>query len=368
MRIGLIDADLLDNGTRHPNLALMKLSGYHKAKGHDVTLLTDYRSIIGYDMVYVSKVFSFTKFPEAVKRFKNVRCGGSGFYPDGSGPQLPKTIEHHMPDYSLYEEYIQAKIIEGVKASYFNDYRDFSIGFMTRGCFRKCEFCINKKYDRVYRHASVNEFLDSERKYIYLWDDNVLAYNKWNEVFDELRATGKSFQFRQGLDVRVMTSDKAEVLAKSKYYGDYIFAFDDLAQQKEVIKGLRIWKKQTGKITKLYLLCAFKSIDLKDIEELFERISILMKFQCLPYVMRYEDYKKSKYARLYTHIARWCNQPHIFKKMSFREFCLAHMAYVKSGFVPAALRTLNEFEAEHPDVARRYVDLKYMNYKAYHEF
>lgn len=368
MRIGLIDADLLDNGTKHPNLALMKLSGYYKAIGHDVTLITDYNSIIGYDKVFVSKVFSFTMFPKEIKRSNNVIIGGSGFYPDGNGPQLPKTVEHHMPDYSLYEEYINAKIKEGLKASHFNDYRDFSIGFMTRGCFRKCEFCINRKYDSVFRHSSVSEFLDPSRKYIYLWDDNVLAYAKWNEVLDELNATGKCFQFRQGLDIRVMTPEKAEVLSQSKYYGDYIFAFDDLTQKREVIKGLKVWKNQTSKITKLYLLCAYKSTDINDIEELFERISILMQFQCLPYVMRYENYKNSKLEKLYTHIARWCNQPHIFKKMSFREFCLAHMAYVKSGNVPAALRTFNEFMDEYPDVAKRYVDLKYMHYKDSHEF
>ena len=29
MNIGIIDADLLDKGTRHPNLALMKISGYY---------------------------------------------------------------------------------------------------------------------------------------------------------------------------------------------------------------------------------------------------------------------------------------------------------------------------------------------------
>lgn len=368
MKIGLIDADLIDHGTRHPNLALLKLSGYYKAKGYDVTLLTEYNGIVDYDKVFVSKVFSFTLFPEEVKRYDNVSFGGSGFYPDGNGPDLPNIIEHHMPDYSLYEEYIKAKIKEGVKASYFNDYRDFSIGFMTRGCFRKCEFCINKKYDRVFRHSSVKEFLDHERKYIYLWDDNVLGYEKWNDVFDELSDTGKYFQFRQGLDIRVMTPEKAEVLSKSKYYGDYIFAFDDLAQKREVVKGLKIWKKQTSKTTKLYLLCAYKSTGISDIEELFERISILMKFQCLPYVMRYENYKNSKHEKLYTNISRWCNQPHIFKKMSFREFSLAHMAYVKSDHVPSALRTFNKFMEEYPDVAKRYVDLKYMDYKDSHEF
>jgi len=368
LKVGLIDADLLDNGTRHPNLALMKISGYHKARGSEVDLLTGFEGIHNYDKVFVSKVFSFTKFPDDIRNVPNVECGGSGFFPEGDGPQLAHDVEHHMPDYDLYEPYITEKINNGVKASYFNDYRDFSIGFMTRGCFRQCEFCINKKYDRVFRHAKIGEFLDPKRKYIYLWDDNVLGYVKWNHVFDELKATGKSFQFRQGLDIRVMTPDKAKVLSESKYYGDFIFAFDDLAQESDVTKGLRIWKIQTNQTTKLYLLCAYKSTDIDDIVELFERIHILMKYQCLPYVMRYENYKGSKYEKLYTHISRWCNQPHIFKKMSFREFCLAHLAYVKEGHTPAALRAFNAFEEEHPEIMKEYADLKYMYYQDKNEF
>ena len=114
MKIGLIDADLLDNGTRHPNLALMKLSGYHKAKGHEVELLNAYKDIEAYDQVLVSKVFSFTNFPEEILSIKTVTYGGSGFFPDGGGPQLPSAIEHHMPDYDLYTDYVLQKILKWI--------------------------------------------------------------------------------------------------------------------------------------------------------------------------------------------------------------------------------------------------------------
>jgi len=60
MKIGIIDADLLDNGTRHPNLALMKISGYNKEQGHSVTLLDSYTGLDSYDKIYISKVFNFT--------------------------------------------------------------------------------------------------------------------------------------------------------------------------------------------------------------------------------------------------------------------------------------------------------------------
>jgi len=175
-KIGIIDADLLDNGTRHPNLALMKISGFHKSQGHKVSLITDVNNTRYFNKVYISKVFTYTNFPAIILKKKNVVYGGSGFYPEGDGPLLDNCIEHHMPDYELYEPYIKSKIAKGVKESYFKDYRLFSIGFLTRGCFRQCEFCINKKYKRVMHHSHVQEFLDNKRQYIYLWDDNVLGY------------------------------------------------------------------------------------------------------------------------------------------------------------------------------------------------
>ena len=87
------------------------------------------------------------------------------------------------------------EIARGIHAGKYKDYADFSIGFMTRGCFRHCSFCVNQCSNGAVFHAHLKEFLDPARKMIYLWDDNILSYPKWREVFEELAETGKRFQF-----------------------------------------------------------------------------------------------------------------------------------------------------------------------------
>ena len=121
-KLGVIDADLLDNGTRHPNLACMKISAYYKEQGWDVKLLESYDDLEKYDLVSISRVFSFTNIPNVIYKNgkykdiehpelslkKNIQIGGTGFY-FYKAPNLPEEIEHHMPDYHLYDEFIQKK-------------------------------------------------------------------------------------------------------------------------------------------------------------------------------------------------------------------------------------------------------------------
>lgn len=359
MKIGIIDADLIDNGTRHPNLALMKISGYYKNQGHYVKLITKYEDIHDYDSVFISKVFSFTQVPDWVVEFPNVTIGGTGFFPDGGEP-LASEIEHHIPDYNLYNEYIDLQISEGKNSQRFTDYLNYSIGFATRGCFRKCEFCVNKKYDRATRHSPIKEFIDEKRPAIYLWDDNILAYSGWEEVFDELEATNKPFQFRQGLDIRLLTDRSAKRLSSTKYHGDFIFAFDNIQDRDLIERKLRLWRRYTSKTTKLYIFCAYDSQDEVDIIKVFERIKILMRYGCLPYIMRHESYKTSKYRSLYTQLARWCNQPQFFKKKSFRQFCIANQEYHKNKETNcSAYQSMLDFEKEFPDIAAMFFDLRY---------
>ena len=359
LRIGLVDADLIDHGTRHPNLVLLKLSGYFKARGHSVELIEAFEAVPDYDIVFISCVFTFTNIPEGLLALPNVVYGGTGFYEDG-GENLPDEVEHFHPDYSLYQSFVEKQLASGRRRSQYADYLDYSIGFTTRGCFRKCSFCVNQKYDHAFKHSPVSEFLDEDRPYIYLWDDNFFAFPGWREILDELRETGKPFQFRQGLDVRLMTDAKAKALSGCRYHGDYIFAFDHIEDRELIERKLRIWRTWSDKGTRLYVLSGYDSQDARDIANVFERISILMKYGCLPYIMRYEKYKESPLRGLYVTIARWCNQPQFFKKKSFREFCEANQALHKTkGTLCSAYAAMTSFEQEYPEIAKRYFDLKF---------
>jgi hypothetical protein len=351
--IAIIDSDLIDGGTNFPNLALMKISSYYKnIMGCTTKLLLDYNDLHKYDKVFISKVFSKTKVPEIALKSTNVEIGGTGFFGEHAKP-LDFEIEHSMPDYHLYDEYVKTRIASGEKRKKFSKYLDFSIGFTTRGCFRKCEFCVNKKYDRVERHAKVSEFLDKTRRYISLWDDNILGFSGWREIFKELEDTKKRFHFKQGLDIRLLTEEKAEVLSKVKYHKDFIFAFDDIKDREVIERNLAIWRSYCKKSTKLYVLCGFKSVGVDDIVDIFERISIIIKYKCLPYIMRHENYILSEYKNMYITIARWCNQPSLFKKKSFREFCIA------DGENGVAFKKMREFADKFPDIALKYFDLKF---------
>lgn len=360
-QIGIIDADLLDNGTRHPNLALMKISGYYKEREKDVRLIETYDALDPneYDEIYISKVFNFTQVDKKILKYKNIHIGGTGFFTDG-GENLPDEIEHHLPDYHLYEQFIEHKIEAGKKREYYKDYLNYSIGFATRGCFRKCEFCVNKKYDRVHFHSHISEWVDMGRKGIYLWDDNIFGYSKWKEVFDELDAIGKPFQFRQGLDIRLLNDEKAKRLSTSKYNGDIIFAFDHIEDARIIEKKLRLWRTYCHKGTKLYVLSGFDSQDEVDIESVFERIRIIIKYGCLPYIMRYEDYKESPFRSVYVQLARWCNQPQFLKKKSFREFCVANQHYHKNpNTICSAYSSMQDFESKFPGIADKYFDIRF---------
>lgn len=373
INIGIIDADLLDNGTRHPNLALMKISAYNKENGHNVNLLHNYENIKDFDEVYLSKVFDFTKIPIDISQHKNLIAGGTGLYWD-KAPELPYEIEHHMPDYHLYDKFIEKEIERGIKRSYFLDYIDYSIGFATRYCFRKCPFCVNHKYDKVLRHAPVKEFYDENRKYIYLWDDNILGFENWKDIFEELKEINKPFQFRQGLDIRLMTKEKAEVISHSKYKGDFIFAFDNIDEKADIINKIKLWKeyyKAKGN-TKLYVFCGFDrngKYDLnfwkQDMIDIFERIKILMTYGCIPYIMRHENYKNSPFAGMYITLARWCNQPSFFKKESLKEYVYITDGIGREDKQYASKRYIEDFQRQYPEIAKEYYDLKYEKLNIY---
>ena len=360
MKIGIIDSDLIGQKEHNfPNLACMKISGYHKKKGDNVKLI-GYSNIDPfnmfnekYDKVYISKVFTETKIPEHLLKLSFVEYGGTGFFYD-KAENLPNEIEHHFPDYNLYDNWIKEKIRLGKTESYFKYYTDFSIGFTTRGCFRGCEFCVNRNEKKVYLHSPLSEFVVKDRKKICLLDDNILGFGQWKKVLIELQKTEKSFQYKQGMDIRVLTEEKAEMLNNSKYVGNYIFAFDDINDKEMIEKKLQLWLKyHNGERTVLYCFCAFDRNDIydkkfwiADIVDLLERTKILMKYRARPYTMRYKKWNDSPFKQLYIHISRWTNNGGNFYKQSLREFVDNHT-------------TLQKFEKQYPEIAEKYFDMKF---------
>lgn len=164
MRISIIDADLVGRKRhRFPNLVCMKLSGYYKERGDEVVLQQSYDGLAEFDRVYLAKVFTDTAVPPEVLRLPNVVYGGTGFFYDRAVP-LPSAIEHHRPDYHLYDGWVQAQLAAGKRRQEFRYYLDYSIGYLTRGCFRHCAFCVNQHYDRVMVHSPLSEFLAPDRR------------------------------------------------------------------------------------------------------------------------------------------------------------------------------------------------------------
>ena len=342
MNVGIIDADLIERKKhRFPNLASMKISSWHNKQGDNTQLILDWKNIKCFDKVYISKVFTDTKIPDNVIDMPNVYFGGTGFYFD-KAPNLPKEIEHQMPNYHLYDDWIEQekqkeknkKITKGLT---FNEHRfmermkeytSYSIGFLSRGCFRKCEFCVNQKYDHAFNASELEEFYDPTRKKICLLDDNFFAYSKWKKLLIGLQETGKQFKFKQGLDERLLTEEKCELLFSSKYDGDFTFAFDNIKDYNIIKQKLKMIRKYTDKPCKFYLFCGFDRSNkwdntfwYNDIVDIFKRIELLLEYKCLPYIMRFNRYEESPYRGMYITLARWCNQPGIFKNKTFAEFC-----------------------------------------------
>ena len=331
-KIAVIDADLISKRNHNfPNLTCMKISGYYKEKGYDVVLKRDYGGLEAFDKVFISKVFTDTPFPDEILKLPNVEYGGTGFFYDKS-PNLPDEIEHHMPDYGLYDEYVAERKAKGKKVS---NYTDYSIGYLTRGCFRKCSFCVNQKYDRVVEHSPLIEFYNPDRKKICLLDDNFFGCPNWKNLLQGLIDTNRKFVFKQGLDERLLTEDKCKMLFSAKYDGDYIFAFDNIADYNLIEEKLKLIKKYaSGKNVKFYVLCAYDRDNkydteffLKDIENIYIRIKLLAKYNAIPYLMRYYRYKDFDVAGIYVALANWINWTPFYKKKNLFEVGLHYDTY-----------------------------------------
>lgn len=313
-RIGLID---VDGGKTFPNLALMKISAWHKAQGDEVSWYNPFDG--WYDDVYLSKVFSFTPDYDYYINATHVHRGGTGYcidLVDGKevfhkerDHELPYEVEHIYPDYSLYPHLTE----------------DTAFGFLTRGCPRGCSFCIVAgKEGRCSRKvADLSEFWNGQKK-IVLCDPNILACPDWKDLLTQLRDSHALVDFNQGLDIRMMTPEKIDLLNQIKI-AEIHFAWDRYQDKDVVLPKFKMFserntirKKNTGHISIVYTLVNYDST----LEQDLERIYTLRELGYWAYVMIYD---KEHCKPVYKDLQRWVNNRFVFAKIDrFEEYRNQH--------------------------------------------
>lgn len=281
MNVGLIDVD----SHNFPNLALMKLSAYHKEKGDNVEW---WNGLKHYDRVYKSKVFDETLSPdiEYVINADEVIGGGTGY---GLDNKLDEEVEHCCPDYSLY----------GIK--------DTAYGFLTRGCPRGCPFCIvsAKEGRKSIQVADLDEFFRGQKQ-IRLLDPNMTASKDCEKLFDGLIASKAWIDFTQGIDIRCLTDKGASQLNQMKTKMIH-FAWDNYEfHTYERLKRFRPLFKVDGRKLRVYVLTNFSTTHEQDLERIYK----LRELDYDPYVMIYDKPNAPKITR---QLQRWCNSKWIFR-------------------------------------------------------
>lgn len=308
MRIGLIDVD----GHNFPNLPLMKLSAWHKAQGDSVEW---YQPLFSghMDRVYMSKVFSFTPDYQYYVDTDELIRGGSGYaihtengkevFCSEEHHNLPDEIEHIYPDYGLYPELT----------------KDTAYGFMTRGCPRGCDFCIvgKKEGRRAYTVAPLSEFWNGQKN-IVLLDPNPIAVPDWKNNLQQLIDSKAYVDFSQGLDIRIMTEEKANYIKQIKLKMVH-FAWDRFEDKEMIIPKLKMFKEITGldrRKTTVYVLTNFNTTFSQDLE----RVYTLRDLGYDPYIMVYQKNSLDSHAPVRL-LQRWVNNKLVFRTInSFEEY------------------------------------------------
>lgn len=295
MKIGLIDVD----GHNFPNLALMKLSAWHKAQGDDVEWWWGFGD---YDRVYMSKVFDETysqDVPEPMNAREIIK-GGTGY---GMDNKLPYEVEHSFPDYSLYPKFT----------------KDTAYGFLSRGCPRGCPFCIVKDKEGLISHkvADLYEFWNGQKN-IVICDPNLLACPEHMDLLGQLADSKAWVDMNQGVDARLLTEKNIAALNMIRMKNIH-FAWDLMGQSKKVIDGLTLYKEQGkknahGSFGTVYILTNYNTT----MDENLYRIYKVRDLGYNPYVMVYD---KPSAPKEVLKLQRWCNSVRIFKKCpDFRDY------------------------------------------------
>lgn len=288
MNIGILAVD-----SNYPNLALMKISSYHKAREW-------YNPLCSYDKVYIAKVFSFTPDYGYYINADQVEKGGTGY--DIKKVLLPE-IDRMIPDYDLY-----------------NVDKNLAYGFLTRGCPNHCKWCVvPKKEGNIATYMDIEEIAVNGRKNIILMDNNILASDYGLQQIEKIISMGVRVDFNQGLDARLVTDDIARLLARVKWIKRIRFGCDTPGQIAECERATALIDKY-GYKGEYFFYC----ILLKDFKEAFERVNHWKKKggRFLPHCQPYRDLNNPRQIipQWQKDLAGWADKKWIFRSCEFKDF------------------------------------------------
>ena len=297
MKIGLIDVD----GHHFPNLAIMKISAYHKAQGDSVAWWNGFEH---YDRVYMSKVFTFTPDMWEVIQADEIICGGTGY---GDFRELPPAIDAMFPDYSIYPEYC-------VKVGKKDE--PFALGFLTRGCSNKCPWCIVPQKEGYIRpYMTWQEIKRPDSRAMVLMDNNILACSYGKEQIFELGFENIWVDFNQGLDARLITPFVAQLLSKLHWIR-FIRLSCDTSAMLPVIEQATAYMREAG-IAPSRFWCY---VLVTDVQEAERRVKTLQAMGVKPFAQPYRAYDNTEPTEEQKQFAQWVNKKSQFYSCEFADY------------------------------------------------
>lgn len=290
MNIGILAVD-----SNFPNLALMKISAYHKARGDQVEW---YNPLCKYDKVYAAKVFTFTPDYNYYINANQIEKGGTGYDIE---KVLPIEVDRLQPDYSIY-----------------NIDSNLSYGFLTRGCPNRCKWCVvPKKEGKISPYMDIEEITAGRKKAI-LMDNNILASNYGLQQIEKIIKLGIKVDFNQGLDARLITDEIARLLAKVKWIKRIRFGCDTPGQIAEVERASALIDKY-GYKGEYFLYCI-----LMDFEESFARVNYWKSKsrRFLPHCQPFRDLNNPHQIipQWQKDMAHWADRKEIYMSCDFKDF------------------------------------------------
>jgi hypothetical protein len=306
---------LIDYDGKLPNLALMKLSTWHKAQGDEVYL----NSCDNPDKVYISTLFTWNKpkVESLLKLFPDAEIGGTGW---DIVKKLPDEIEACKPDYDLYTvDDILPRIRGGIatKASKITKAQtvvNAGIGFTSRGCVRNCGFCfVPPKEGKLHHVAEISDLLNPRSNVLILLDNNLTADPDCIDKLNEIRDRGLTVDISQGIDVRLLTPEIAQALSQVRHLRSLHYAWDLMSFEKQIIAGIKILQRSVKAYKQMcFMLTGFNTSFDEDMYRFGKLRELGVDPYVMPYNLAYSDQKHHCFAR-------WVNS-RIYKSCSFDEY------------------------------------------------